>query len=144
MLFVLVNKLNQNPMGKKVPLNEVSVVSGLPLVGPDQAGMPAPLMLQDTQFGGIPSLAPSMAPAPAPASAIPSAVTATVAPSHTQDQLRVKPNAKSSTSYQSMDVEAARIAGVLDKVLSKLESIQSCKAPPEPTDDNCEPDGKTV
>ncbi|XP_039963617.1 uncharacterized protein LOC120776742 [Bactrocera tryoni] len=140
-----VNKLNQNPIGKKASLNEVSVVSGLPLVGLDQSGVPAPLMTQDNPFGGIPALASNIAPASGPATvppAPPSAITPTVAPTQAEDQLPVKAIGKSSTSYQSSDVEAARIAGVLDKVLSKLEYIQSCKAPPsEPIDDSCEPDG---
>lgn len=136
-----VNKLNQTPIGKKTPLNEVAVVSGLPLMGPDQSGVPAPLMTQDSPFAGIPALAPRAAATSAPAPATPAPVTTTMAPITDQYQLQAKPTMKSPTSYQSNDFEAARIAAVLDKVLSKLECIQSCKPTPEPVDDTCEPDG---
>ncbi|XP_054733609.1 uncharacterized protein LOC129241358 isoform X2 [Anastrepha obliqua] len=151
LIDISVSKLSQSPSGKKLPRNEASLVPGLPLVAPAATAVPASLMPQDALYGAISALAgrhtsvTAKAVTATPTSAAPTTATPTTLHTPTEEPTRNKaaPNSQlpASCTAQSNDAEAKRIAGVLDKVLSKLELIQECKANAEPAELNCAPDG---
>ncbi|CAD6994468.1 unnamed protein product [Ceratitis capitata] len=136
---------SQTSVAKKSPLNEVTIVSGLPLLGPDSSGVPLPLMSHDAQPYGLISELTARSAHTAPST--PATTKTTMAPTPAQDQANnigspVRYPSTLANTQQPNEAEATRIAGVLDKVLTRLESLQSCKGKEDSfEDDSCEPDG---
>ncbi|XP_067624394.1 uncharacterized protein [Eurosta solidaginis] len=144
------NSISPNQQPKKLPINEVSIVSGLPLLGPDSSGLPQPLMPQGTAFSGaLQALTSRSTPKllTPPTTEPPCDLPTTNQPPCNAAPTNASPAASHPqtppiTTQQPNEADAARIASVLDKVLGKLENIQNCKANEESSPfETCEPDG---